>query len=84
MRQGVAPAVTAVRCLATEAIPEPILPGDHLSLAVTADGIGIITIDSKKEKVRGGSRLGMCMKRMLCANPHPAVRWSSVRASHTL
>ena len=45
-------AATAVRGMVTEAIPPTTVPGDHLSMAVTSDGIAIITIDSKKEKVR--------------------------------
>lgn len=37
--------------MVTEALPAVSVPGDHLQMSVTTDGIAIITIDSKAEKV---------------------------------
>jgi len=37
--------------MVTEALPAISIPGEHLQMSVTKDGIAIITIDSKAEKV---------------------------------
>jgi hypothetical protein len=37
--------------MVTEALPAISVPGEHLQMSVTSDGIAIITIDSKAEKV---------------------------------
>jgi len=42
----------AARTMVTEALPAVSVPGEHLQMSVTTDGIAIITIDSKAEKVR--------------------------------
>lgn len=41
----------AARTMVTEALPAISIPGEHLQMSVTKDGIAIITIDSKAEKV---------------------------------